>query len=413
MALDKYLFNPGDTLPAENVDSIDPDNLVGAGDGYKLVRLDEDGKIDSSIISIDYFGSGIDGDVTISSNTNLTRDMYYNNLTINSGITLNPNGYRIFVKETLTNNGEIQRNGNTGEDGSSDGGGNNRRAGAGGGGGGAGGSGGIIVIAAKKIINNNTIRAKGGNGGNGGNGRNGGSDGSGAGMEGGDGGAGATALSAGSIAGGVGGQAGTKGGNGISNGNGYKGVDTSQPISTPNVIGDLTTPVNLMTGKGGDAGGGGTHYVGGSGGDTSLGAVGTPPNLGMISPETSIRLYNIMPNEEIIFYTTAPIALGGSGGGGGAGRRGGGYAYAYSGGHGGAGGNGGNGGIIIILTNFFHTQGTLDVSGGDAGTGGNGGDAGSVTGTGYYNNPGDNGSNGNTGNSGKVYIWNRNKLNIQ
>ena len=63
------------------------------------------------------FGDGSDGDVTISSDTSLSRDMYYNNLTINPGVTLNPNGYRIFVKGTLINNGKISRNGNPGQDG--------------------------------------------------------------------------------------------------------------------------------------------------------------------------------------------------------------------------------------------------------------------------------------------------------
>lgn len=38
--------------------------------------------------------------------------MYYKNLTINSTIVLNPNWYKIYVSETLTNNGIIRRNGN-------------------------------------------------------------------------------------------------------------------------------------------------------------------------------------------------------------------------------------------------------------------------------------------------------------
>lgn len=50
------------------------------------------------------YGTGMDGDVTISSNTSLSRDMYYNNLIINANIQLNPNGYRIFVKNLLTLN---------------------------------------------------------------------------------------------------------------------------------------------------------------------------------------------------------------------------------------------------------------------------------------------------------------------
>lgn len=53
------------------------------------------------------FGNGIDGDVTISTNVFLSRDMYYNNLTVDSGYTLFTNGFRVFVKGTLTNNGTV------------------------------------------------------------------------------------------------------------------------------------------------------------------------------------------------------------------------------------------------------------------------------------------------------------------
>lgn len=48
------------------------------------------------------YGTGNDGDAIIATNTSLSSDMHYNNLTINGGITLNPNGYRIFVKNILT-----------------------------------------------------------------------------------------------------------------------------------------------------------------------------------------------------------------------------------------------------------------------------------------------------------------------
>lgn len=48
------------------------------------------------------YGTGSDGDVTISSNTTLTSDKFYNNLTIADGVQLNPGGYRIFVKNILT-----------------------------------------------------------------------------------------------------------------------------------------------------------------------------------------------------------------------------------------------------------------------------------------------------------------------
>ena len=47
------------------------------------------------------YGFGQDGDVTIAANTTLSRDMYYNDLTINANCTLDSNGYRIFVRGTL------------------------------------------------------------------------------------------------------------------------------------------------------------------------------------------------------------------------------------------------------------------------------------------------------------------------
>lgn len=62
--------------------------------------------------NIDFFGTGADGDVTISANTTLTRDMHYNNLTVNATYTLNTDGYSVYVKNKLTNNGTIADNGN-------------------------------------------------------------------------------------------------------------------------------------------------------------------------------------------------------------------------------------------------------------------------------------------------------------
>lgn len=53
------------------------------------------------------YGTGSDGTVVIASNTSLSRDMYYNNLTINVGTMLNTNGFKVFVKGTLTLNGNI------------------------------------------------------------------------------------------------------------------------------------------------------------------------------------------------------------------------------------------------------------------------------------------------------------------
>lgn len=60
------------------------------------------------------YGTGADGDATLDGTTtvlsmapsssvySMTQDMYFNNLIINAGVTLKPNGYRIFVKNLLT-----------------------------------------------------------------------------------------------------------------------------------------------------------------------------------------------------------------------------------------------------------------------------------------------------------------------
>jgi len=57
------------------------------------------------------FGNGSDGIVTLVGNTTLVRDMYYQSLTINPGVTLFTNGFRIFVLSDFINNGIVDRNG--------------------------------------------------------------------------------------------------------------------------------------------------------------------------------------------------------------------------------------------------------------------------------------------------------------
>lgn len=109
------------------------------------------------------FGNGMDGNVTISSNTTLSRDMYYNNLTINSGRTLKTNGYKIFVKGILTNNGIIDNSGGNGTNGTA------TSVGIGGDSFG-GGKGGDAVRGSSNTDGNPGIAGVGGgNGGNGGN----------------------------------------------------------------------------------------------------------------------------------------------------------------------------------------------------------------------------------------------------
>lgn len=65
----------------------------------------EVGKVPSDFETFDVipdsiYGSGMDGNVQITSNTSLTRDMYYNNLTIDPGVVLNTAGFRVFVRNT-------------------------------------------------------------------------------------------------------------------------------------------------------------------------------------------------------------------------------------------------------------------------------------------------------------------------
>lgn len=60
------------------------------------------------------FGDGLDGNVVINSTVTLSREMYYNNLTITATGRLKPAGFRIFVKGTLTiaSGGSIDDDGN-------------------------------------------------------------------------------------------------------------------------------------------------------------------------------------------------------------------------------------------------------------------------------------------------------------
>lgn len=89
--------------------------LKGAGSSSDPTEIDVPASGGQSI-----FGDGSDGDVTLGSNTTLTRDMFYNTLDT-AGYNLNADGYRIFVKGTLTNTGTIHNNGNNGTVGASPG----------------------------------------------------------------------------------------------------------------------------------------------------------------------------------------------------------------------------------------------------------------------------------------------------
>ena len=64
------------------------------------------------------YGDGSDGDVTLAIATSLTRDVFYENLTIDPGIRLNLAGRRLYVRRTLTlgDGSIISNNGSDGQD---------------------------------------------------------------------------------------------------------------------------------------------------------------------------------------------------------------------------------------------------------------------------------------------------------
>ena len=61
-----------------------------------------------------WFGDGVDGVQTITSDFTLVRDMYYDTLTVNPSVNLFTGGFRIHVLNTCTVNGKIDRSGSPG-----------------------------------------------------------------------------------------------------------------------------------------------------------------------------------------------------------------------------------------------------------------------------------------------------------
>lgn len=94
---------PVDRLPAMT------DERIWKGTGGNVEEIDV-----PSAGGLAIFGDGSDGEGTISENTNLSRDMYYDTLTINAEVYLNTKGYRVHVKGKLTNAGYIHSRGEAG-----------------------------------------------------------------------------------------------------------------------------------------------------------------------------------------------------------------------------------------------------------------------------------------------------------
>lgn len=315
------------------------------------------------------YGDGSDGAATISVNTTLARDMFYTDLTINSGITLKNGSFRIFCTGTLTinstgiiDNSGIGASGVTGgaavASGSLPGsvagktGGSGTSGGTGGGGGGNVGANGTSVTQS-----NGSNGTAGGNSGNGGNGGSGG------------GGAGRT-----------GGIAGTA-----------TGPLNIIHLSIPayNLFDVNGTSIAQHTSSAGSgSGAGGPSGAGGGGGGQTGGNGGDGGGSGSSGGYVSIFAKKIVNNGTI-------SSNGGAGSDGFPGGNGS-VTGNTGGGGGGGGGAGASGGVIILTYSSSSGSGGTSVTGGTGGSGAIGGN-GNGTGT-----NGATGTAGTTGLSGKV-----------
>lgn len=260
------------------------------------------------------YGDGSDGDVTISGNTTLTRDMYYNNLTVNAGFTLNPGGFAIYVKGTLTvqATGFISRNGANGV---------SATVATGG--------------AAGAAVTGTTI-------GSGGAGTAGATGVTGVGAQ----GAAPTAITG---YGGAGGASGTGG----SGGSGAGGASRAGGTLTSRIWRNLGSQWKLEAG--GTFGGTGTGGAGGGSG------AGDGTNTGRGGGGGGSAGGGVLIICDIINNSGSITANGGAGGNGAAG------AAGNTGG--GAGGGGGGGGRVAIFANIITAAGTTTANGGAGGNG--------------------------------------------
>lgn len=296
------------------------------------------------------FGSGVFGDATLDgiadpfgwglsgSTYTMSYDMAANNLTIDPGVIVDTNGWRLFIAGTLTNNGTIHNNGNN-----------------------------ASGVTAGGVTNSGTHFGTGTQGGNGGATANGN---------------GGTAtvnvpwlefLNLSSVAGGVGagangtaggtGQGGAGGGAGIANNGGIGGAvtqaATANGIAHPQALvaghadGTITPKYSFASGGGGGAGNGAGQSGGGGGGGAGICVILARylTGTGTISANGGNGANGVGTN------------CGGGGGGGGGivlveyGNRSGSLTITATGGTGGTktgtGGNGGNGGsgrVILINT---------------------------------------------------------------
>jgi hypothetical protein len=273
----------------------------------------------------------------------LTRDVYYTTMDVSTGVTINPAGYRIFVRNTLTLNGTatIARNGNAGT------------AGGAAGGGVAGGSGGAAL--ADGYLKGSVAGAQGATS---------------VGRINTDGIGGTTGTSTSNSLGsnGTGGGAGGDGSGGTKGSAGSGGTATASNVKLianwhlatlldVSSSGSTVKFDNSAGAGGGASGGGGGGLAGGSGGGG--GSAG-----GIIA---------IYARSLVIGASASITANGGAGGNGG--------SQGSSPGGGGGGGAGGNGGQLILVYNTLTNSGSLSVAAGAGGSGGGPGGGGGSAGS--------------------------------
>ena len=318
-----------------------------------------------------YFGDGVDGDVTMSTNTNIGEVKHYDNLTINSGVTLTSTASTeatlIFkVRDTLTINGTVSMDSKGGTAG----------VGKTGGGGGQGGvfSHGVtnlsgpptsgkmgipgLVGGLGQIGNNDTHRLESGTGGAG--------------------------------AGGTGGDMVVGYSTVITHGDGYNSGSFSgmSPPST-NVSGPWQTIHGLRS-------------------DSAVGEILNQPGLAN-TPNTRL-------NDPFYISTNLPQFFGGGGSGGTSGKGGNGGASAAPGSAGGAGGDGGSGansgaggngggGIIICAKNIvIASTGVITADGVNGTAGSNATARGSAGGDAAFGGYGGGGGGGGGGEGGQIVL---------
>ena len=293
------------------------------------------------------FGNGSDGNVTVTGALTLTRDMFYNNLTLNSAAAITTAGYRIFVAGTLD-----------------------------------------ISAAPAGAIKWNSAASSTNLGSSGGNGAGGAQ--AGTGLPGNAGSAGTSGKQGGaSLAAGTGGAGyGTLGGAaGAGAASAYQPSGYVPNCPTGLILSGttLTLPLAASGAPGGGGGGGASDMSGTAGGAGALGG------------GTVVIIANVIYRGT---NTTAGI-IQAKGGNGTAGVNGGNGGVEGSSG-GGGGGSGGGGGWIVIIANVLTGSaitGAIYVSGG---AGANGG----VGGFNTSNLPGAGGGGGASGGSGVVEIYN-------